>query len=146
MLVRITGWRQYLADGEKYLAWAVGAAARRRDVFTPGIIYNVTAMAIEKLIMGFLMHHGALAENHTMRDLLSALEQVAGPQPQFADDFRYIDSFQDICDLEGYRRRDPTWEEIPRVLACGELVKTFVARLPAGKREELAQAVDMARE
>ncbi|MHB8808996.1 MAG: hypothetical protein ACYC9M_03150 [Desulfobulbaceae bacterium] len=128
MLVRITDWHKYLGEGEKYLAWAQGAAARRRDVFTPNIIYNVTAMAIEKLLMGLLMYHGTLAENHTMRDLLDAVERVAGPQPQFAEDFRYLDAFQDICSLEAYRCSEPTWEDIPRILACGAQVSDFVSR------------------
>ena len=128
MLVRITDWHKYLGDGEKYLAWAQGAAAKRRDVFTPAIIYNVTAMAIEKFLMGLLMYHGTLAENHTMRDLLDAVERVAGPQQQFAEDFRYLDAFQDICSLDAYQRHDPTWEDIPRILACGAQVSEFVAQ------------------
>jgi hypothetical protein len=126
MLVRITDWHKYLGDGDKYLAWAQGAAAKRRDVFTPVIIYNVTAMAIEKFLMGLLMYHGTLAENHTMRDLLDAVERVAGPQPQFAEDFRYLDAFQDICSLENYQLHDPTWEDIPRILACGAQVSDFI--------------------
>ena len=128
MLVRITDWHKYLGEGEKYLDLAQGAAARRREVFTPNIIYNVTAMAIEKYLMGLLMYHGTLAENHTMRDLLDAVERVAGPQPQFAEDFRYLDSFQDICSLENYRCSEPTWEDIPRILACGERVSDFVSQ------------------
>ena len=128
MLVRITDWHKYLGEGDKYLACARQAATRRREVFTPNIIYNVTAMAIEKFLMGLLMYHGTLAENHTMRDLLDAVEQVAGPEPQFADDFRYLDSFQDICSLEAYQRHEPTWEDIPRILACGAQVSDFVAR------------------
>jgi hypothetical protein len=147
MLVQISGWRQFLVDGEKYLAWAVRAAARRRDVFTPGLICNVTAMAIEKYLMGFLMHRGALAENHTMRDLLFAVEQVVGQQSQFANDFQYIDSLQNICSLEVCPRNDPSWEDIPRVLACGELVRAFVAQiLPAGMQEKLTQADKPAQE
>lgn len=128
MLVRITDWHKYLGEGEKYLALAQGGAAKRREVFTPDIIYNVTAMAIEKYLMGFLMYHSTLAENHTMLDLLDAVERVAGPQPQFAEDFRYLDSFQDICSLEHYRRSEPTWEDIPRILACGVQVSDFVAQ------------------
>lgn len=128
MLVRITDWHKYLGEGEKYLALAQGAAAKRRDVFTPNIIYNVTAMAIEKFLMGLLMYNGTLAENHTMGDLLSAVERVAGPQPQFAEDFRYLDSFQDICSLDTYRCSEPTWEDIPRILACGVQVSDFVDR------------------
>lgn len=128
MLVRITDWSKYLGEGEQYLALARGAATRRREVFTPNIIYNVIAMAIEKYLMGLLMYHGTLAENHTMGDLLSAVERVVGPLPQFTESFRYLDSFQEICSLETYQCREPTWEDIPRILACGEQVSDFVAQ------------------
>lgn len=126
MLKRLTEWPLYLEDGEKYLQVSLRAADSSRGVFTPAIIYNVTAMAIEKLLMGFLMYHGTLPENHTMQDLLAAVERVAGPQPQFAESFRYMDSFQEICSMEGYQRREPTWEEIPAILACGRKVRQFI--------------------
>lgn len=143
MLVRITDWHKYLGDGDKYLACARQAATKRREVFTPNIIYNVTAMAIEKFLMGFLMYHGTLAENHTMRDLLDAVERVAGPQPQFAEDFRYLDSFQDICSLDTYQRHEPTRDDIPRILACGEKVRAFIVRSSLREQVSRCQAEEV---
>lgn len=125
MLVQITGWRQYIREGEQYLRCAVNAAEKRPGVFTPVILYNLIAMAIEKFLMGFLMHHGALAENHTMIDILRSVEKIIGPQRQMAEDFRYLDSFQEICDIDAYNRREPTMDEIPRILACGVKIQAF---------------------
>ena len=125
MLVQITGWREYVREGEQYLDCAVNAAAKRRGVFTPVILYNLVGMAIEKFLMGFLMHHGALAENHTMIDILNSVERITGPQPEMLEEFRYIDSFQEICDLDAYNTREPTPEEIPRILACGVAIRKF---------------------
>lgn len=132
MLVRITGWQQYIREGEQYLACARNAVRKGRVVFTPGTLYNITAMAIEKFLMGFLMYHGAMADNHTMTDILNSVERITGPQPQLAAEFSYLDSFQEICDLDAFNRRDPRPDEIPRVLACGATVREFIGRtMPA---------------
>ena len=125
MLVQITGWREYIKEGEQYLKCAVNASEKRREVFTPVILYNLIGMAIEKFLMGFLMHNGALAENHTMIDILNSVEKITGPQPQMLDDFRYLDSFQEICDIDAYNTREPTMDEIPRILACGVAIRAF---------------------
>ncbi len=125
MLVHITGWRQFIKEGEQYLNCAQNAVRKEREIFTPGILYNLTAMAIEKFLMGFLMYHGALADNHTMTDILNSVERITGPQPGMAEEFRYLDSFQEICDLDAFTRRDPYPEEIPRILACGATVRAF---------------------
>ncbi len=123
----ITDWRQYLKEGEQYLQTALGAATRRPEVFTPEILYNLTGMAIEKLIMGFLMSRGDLAENHTMADLLRALGRHAEVPAELVQDLLYLDSFQEICDLATYRRRPPTPEESRRILAIGQAVRQFIA-------------------
>lgn len=132
MLVQITGWRQFIREGEQYLKCARNAAAQGREVFTPVILYNLTTMAIEKFLMGFLMYHGTMADNHTMGDILDSVERITGPQPQLAEDFRYLDSLQEICDLDAFKRRDPRPEEIPQILACGAKVRAFtVQAVPA---------------
>lgn len=126
MTVAITDWRKYLKDGDQYLQTALGAAERRSNVFTPEILYNIVAMAIEKLIMGFLMSRGDLAENHTMGDLLFALKRHLDLPEEIVGDLLYLDSFQEICDLDSYNRRPPTDEETIRILAIGREMQTFI--------------------
>lgn len=125
MLVKITGWREFIQEGEQYLACAQNASSKERRAFTPAILYNLTTMAIEKFLMGFLMYNGAMADNHTMIDILTSVERITGPQPQLAEDFRFLDSFQEICDIDAFNRRDPHPEEIPLILACGATVRAF---------------------
>jgi len=131
-LLQIDDWRQYIKEGGQYLHTAHEAAERRAEVFTPEILYNLTAMAIEKFIMGYLMSRGDLADNHTMRDLVEALERNAGPQPELGAKLRYLDGFQEICDLETYSRKPALPENIPEILAIGQMVREFVVqRVPA---------------
>lgn len=130
--LQLEDWRQYVKEGGQYLRTAHEAAEKRTEVFTPEILYNLTAMAIEKFIMGYLMSRGDLADNHTMRDLLAAVERNAGPQPELGAKLRYLDAFQEICDLNTYSRKPALPEDIPEILAIGQLVKEFVGqRVPA---------------
>ncbi len=122
-LVQIDNWRDYLRDGEQFLKTAQGAYRKRKTTFTPDTLYNLTCMAIEKLIMAFLMKNGDLAENHTMGDLLRALQHHLGEIPELADKLLYMNDFQEICDLEEFTIRIPTEEDVLRFLAIGEEVR-----------------------
>lgn len=126
MFFQIEDWRQYLKQGEKYLNTAVKAAAKRPEVFTPAILYNLSAMAIEKLIMGYLMSRGDLAENHTMADLLQALERHIELPADLARDLLCLDSFQEICDMDTFSIKKPMGSDIAKMLTIGDEVKRFI--------------------
>lgn len=124
--IQISDWRLYLSDGRKYLRTAVNGARNRPRVFVPEIVYNLTLIAIEKQIMGYLMSRGDLAENHTMTDLAAALERHAGPLPELSEKLRFLDTFQEMCDQDTYRRQTPTGAEIATTLAIGGELEQFI--------------------
>jgi len=126
-LPQIKGWQQFIKEGEQYLRTAVNAAVKRREVFTSEILYNVTGMAIEKYLMGLLMFHGELADNHTMADLARAVEGVVGEQKKLTAKLLFLDSFQEICSVDTYSRKVPSDDDIVEILAIGRDVQAFVA-------------------
>jgi hypothetical protein len=121
-LVQIDNWRDYRRDGEQFLKTAQGAYDKKRKAFSPETLYNLTCMAIEKLIMAFLMKNGDLAENHTMGDLLRALQLHLGEIPELAGKLLYLNDFQEICDLESFTIRIPCDEDVRTFLSIGEEV------------------------
>jgi len=126
-IVQIENWQDYRRDGEQFLHTALMARKKGKTHFTPVILYNLTGMAIEKLIMAYLMKNGDLAENHTMGDLLDALERHTGRQPQLAAKLRYLDSFQEICALDSMTIKIPTQEDTEIILAIGQEIHDFLA-------------------
>jgi hypothetical protein len=118
----ITGWEEFLAEGDAYLKTGMGAHAKGRTVagatvFTPEILYNIIAMSIEKLVMATLMKRGALPYNHTMYDLVEAMDDVfpdslAGIREGLLD----LDRYQEICDIDHYNIVPPDSKEIPGML------------------------------
>ncbi|KAB2888977.1 MAG: hypothetical protein F9K32_14460 [Desulfobulbaceae bacterium] len=118
-IIAIDNWREFRRDGEQFLHTAISAANNRNRRFTPDTLYNLVAMAIEKLIMAFLMRRGDLADNHTMLDLLRALERHIAIGPDLAGKFAYLDAFQEICAIDTYSCRTPSPADVERITAIG---------------------------
>ena len=129
-ITEIADWRTFRLQGEQFLTTATRGLAKRgkgKIVFTPVIIYNITAMAIEKTIMAYLMKNGDLADNHTMADLIAALERHLGRLPfDLAGKLLYLDSFQEICDPDTYRSHDPSWEQAELIVSIGREIHGFL--------------------
>ena len=126
-LVQLDDWRQFMKEGDDYLNTALRAAAKRREIFTAEILYNLAAMAIEKHLMALLMFHCDLADNHTMRDLILSLERHLSLEPGLRERLVFIDAFQEICDQESYRRTPPSEAELAIILKAAEEVQAFAA-------------------
>ena len=125
----IKGWEEYLHEGDQYLTTARNAFAGQRHAFTAEILYNVIAMAIEKLVMGALMEQGKLPYNHTMRDLAEAMEEhFPGRLGGIRDRLISLDAYQEICDLDTYHRQPPTMEEIPAMLGLAIELQELVSQ------------------
>ncbi|MGE0083718.1 MAG: hypothetical protein AB7S75_04795 [Desulfococcaceae bacterium] len=131
----MNGWQEYIEDGNKYLKTAVKGHESRKQVFTPEIIYNIVSMSIEKQIMGLLMYHNRLPENHTLRDLTDAVKELCPvtegefhcfPQ-DLGEKLLAMDRFQEICCLDAYHRQTPCEEDVLEFIDTGQKVQTFVA-------------------
>jgi acyl-CoA thioesterase len=123
----VNGWGRFLRDGEGYLKTAVNAHENRKEIFTPENLYNVTAMAIEKFVMAALMRHGAMPYNHTMADLVEAMEKTF---PHTMDDIREgllaLDKYQQICAIDTYNISPLSMDEILDMLELAQKVRQLV--------------------
>ena len=124
----IDDWAQYRLEGEQFLRLAEQAHHRQTKAFTPTILYNLVTMAIEKLVMAALMRCGRLPDNHTLHDLVAALERwlpetvrgLAGPLCE-------LDSFQDICDPYAGTITAPSRREVESMLILARKLEERLA-------------------
>lgn len=121
-------WREYIHDGERFLKTALNGYSRRGRVFTPEIIYNIVAMSIEKNIMGYLMYHKSLPYNHTLRDLVEALDRVDPMGRELYERVVNMDRFQEICSIDYYHTQEPNEDDVQEFLAVGQEVREFVVK------------------
>jgi len=126
-IIPIQGWQEFLKDGNGYLRTANGAYLNGNKRFTTGILYNIIAMAIEKFVMAALMRHGTMPYNHTMIDLVEAMEDTfPGAIADIRKGLLQLDSYQDICDPYDFTIIEPGWDEIPAMLALATKLQTLV--------------------
>lgn len=84
-------------------------------------------MAIEKFVMAALMRHGTLPYNHTMADLVEAMETTfPGKMGDIGEGLLEMDKYQEICDLDGFKITPPGMEKISRMLGLADKMQTLV--------------------
>jgi hypothetical protein len=130
----IDGWEEFLRDGDAYLRTGLGAEAKHKKAFTPEILYNVVAMAIEKFVMAALMQRGALPYNHTMGDLVESMEEAfPGAMGDLKDALLDLDRYQEICDVDTYNIVPPAREQIPGMLNLAVRMQKLVYKTTRGE-------------
>lgn len=133
-IVAITDWQDYRRDGGQFLNTAVQAYQKKKTTFNSEALYNLVCMGIEKYIMATLMRQGDLAENHTMLDLMDALERHTGPLT-IREDLLFLDKFQEICSLENAYYATPTNEETGRIIKIGLEIEAMLLPFLADTKE-----------
>jgi hypothetical protein len=125
----IRGWEEYWGEGQAFLRTASAAHALRKKAFTTVILYNIIAMAIEKFVMTALMRQGTLPYNHTMRDLVAAMDETfPGAMADISAGLLQLDQYQDICDVDAFNITGPALEAIPAMLDLAGSLHDLVAR------------------
>ncbi|MCL7486725.1 MAG: hypothetical protein M8357_00940 [Desulfobulbaceae bacterium] len=123
----IQGWHEFLEAGNRYLHTAKGAYSNRRRIFTAPILYNIIAMAVEKFVMAALMRHGTMPYNHTMVDLVEAMEETfPGAIADIREGLLHLDTYQDICDPWEFTIIEPAMDDIQAMLELAEKLQELV--------------------
>ncbi|WP_028581513.1 hypothetical protein [Desulfogranum japonicum] len=130
--VEIDDWEIYRRDGEQFMGVAKNAWKQRKKAFSPETLYNLVCMGIEKLVMAFLMKNGDLADNHTIGDLRVALSRHLLLSGDLIEKLNYLDSFQEICDVDAYTIQIPTDEDVERFLGIGDDIHNLLVPRLAG--------------
>ncbi len=124
-------WAEFMADGDAYLKTARGGQ-KRPGVFTPEILYNLLAMAIEKHIMAALIFKGTLADNHTFTDMIHSARELCPLGDALIEKLIALESYQEICPVfDGYNRKEFPTEEVSGMVAAAEEVQLWSKQLIA---------------
>lgn len=125
-IIQIDNWQEYLRDGDQFLKTAQNAHDKNSRAFSPVTIYNLVCMAIEKLIMAYLMERGDLADNHTMQDLVYSLKRHLDDLGEVEQRLLALDSFQEICDPEHYTIKIPSEQDVLVFLETAHLTRELL--------------------
>lgn len=124
-------WSEYMTEGDAYLKTATGGA-KRPGIFTPEILYNVLAMAIEKHIMAALVFKGTLADNHTFSDLIDSAKEICPLSDSIAARLLDLEVYQNICPVfDGYNRDPFPVEQVQGMIDVAAQIQQWSKQLIA---------------
>lgn len=119
-------WQEHFDTGRSYLKTA-GNGMTRPTVFTNELIYQLTAMAIENLLVGVWQYHRQMPVDHTLDGLVDGLKQFCPLKADLAESIKEIGRFDDMCPLVPVQKSIPDDQEIRAILAVGQQVAEFAA-------------------
>ena len=117
-------WQEHITSGRKYLKTASNGLGRPA-VFNNELIYHLTAMAIEKLLVGVWQYHRQMPADHTLDGLVDGLVKFCPMDKDLADGIKEAGRFDDMCPLVPVNRSIPNDMEIKTMLAVGHKMAEF---------------------
>lgn len=117
-------WHEHMEAGRRYLNTATNGLARK-SVFNNELIYQLTAMAVERLLVAVYQFHHQMPADHTLDGLVDGLTSFCLLEPNLAESIKGLGRFDDMCPLIPVRKSVPNDMEIKAILAIGRQVAGF---------------------
>ena len=111
---------------EGYLGAAQGGLGKPGK-FTVETLFQLSAMAIEGFLIGWLDDRGAVPSAHGFRTLVRAVETSRVLDPGFKAELLALDQFDKLCEWIPIEPRKPELGEIPGLLDLADRVRVFTA-------------------
>ncbi|NLW32103.1 MAG: hypothetical protein GXY77_11680 [Fibrobacter sp.] len=115
-------WQQQLSGADVYLK----RVKKNSNSYSPDLLYNLCAMAIEQYFMALCVYKNVLPENHRFSDLVDAVSSFTPVDGNIIEDLKKMEAMQEICSLEGYSRKKSTIEDVPFYITTTEVIRAFV--------------------
>jgi hypothetical protein len=105
-------WLDFCRHGMQYRNTAE-RSLKRSAIFKPDIIYNLAAMAIEKILMAAFTVHGNLPYSHTLSEMAAAAKDILALDENLVSDMEQMDRMQMICHEESAFYEEMKEADIP---------------------------------
>lgn len=100
----MNNWNEMIDEGRKYLSIVSKSVDSKR--FSSSLLYNLSAIALEKYVMGVCMLHDYLPENHTLTDLITAVTKLVPIDKALQTNILKYEDVQMLCSIDDYQRRE----------------------------------------
>ncbi len=118
------GWQDHIDAGRRYLKTAQNGL-KRPSVFNNALIYQLTAMAVERLLIGIFGYHCKMPADHTLDGLVDELTLFCPLQKELGEQIKALARFDDMCPLVPVKSCIPDDLEIRELLGVGQQVALF---------------------
>lgn len=110
--------------GQRYLKTAMNGRGRK-SVFNNQLIYQLTAMAVEHMLVSVYQFHGQMPADHTLDGLVEGLMSMGLMRDDLAESIKGLGRFDDMCPLLPVNPRVPDDMEIETMMVTGRQVVGF---------------------
>lgn len=117
-------WCKHLETGERYLKTATNGLARK-SVFNNTLIHQLTAMAVEHMLVAVYQYYRQMPTDHTLDGLVDGLSPYCSINPVLVKEIKSIGRYDDLCPLAPVNPWVPNDMEIQAILAIGRQVLGF---------------------
>lgn len=117
-------WQNHIETGNSYLKTARNGL-KRPMVFNNELIYQLTAMAIEKFLVGVHQFHRQMPADHTLDGLVNDLAGLCHLDRDLAEGVKSLGRMDNMCPLTPANRIHLSDIQIKVVLDLGEQVADF---------------------
>ena len=124
-IASISGWEGHILAGRKYLKTARNGL-HRPEVFNNELIFQLAAMAVERLMVGVFQYHKQMPTDHTLSGLVKGLEPICPVGHDLARRIKEIEGIDEMCPLTASLRVEPDRTAVAKILDTGSRVEDFV--------------------
>jgi len=121
-------WSGYLNEGVSYYNATVGGIKKGRK-FGNVVYYNMIGMALESFLTAAITKDGFLPEHSSVSSMLRELKKKYDVPEEFTTESRFFNRFMNMCSLEVMEMKEPTDEDIQRLVDFTANVKTWTEAL-----------------
>ncbi|MDR1491784.1 MAG: hypothetical protein LBT05_03560 [Planctomycetaceae bacterium] len=123
----MSDYQVFFDEGRAFHKAARGSI-RRPEVFTPEIVQNIAAMAIEKYFMAIFLKRGRLPLNHTASDFLMEAKLFLPVSEELENTLLYMDQLQQLCSMETFKITPPDKNDVFRFLKAADETAAMAER------------------
>lgn len=116
-------WRKYFDEGNSYSKAALGSF--NKDKFGSQVVYNLLSMGVENYLTALCSKLGEMPEHSGITAILRQIKKSMEVPDAFTNEARFINSFMNFCSLEVLEAKDPSREELQRMLTFTDELKSF---------------------
>lgn len=120
----LADWREHMLAGQSYLKTAC-KGLKRANVFTNALIHQLTAMAIERLLVGVYHYHRKIPADHTLTGLVDGLDLFCPLPVDMGEGIKALEQYDDMCPLVPTHRNVPDDGAIVAMLALSRRLAEF---------------------
>ena len=138
----VSGWQEHVTAGKQYLRTARRGVSRPA-IFNNELIFQLAAMAIEKLAAGLSHFYGRMPEDETLSGLVMGLDNINPIDGALIRRIQKIGVVENICSLSVDQHPPPSKPDVDEILAVGQEIERYVesqiasnGRLDASKPEK----------